>query len=100
MDEVMNAAIRDHEIQTEDWKFSMLANQLYTWFDRFNERFFDHTLQPPAISFRKTRMNTFGHYVIDRNDFGLKWNININRLYVDRPLMEVLSTFLHEMTHE
>ena len=100
MDEATNAVIREHEIRTGEWKFSGLSEQLYTWFDRFNQRFFDGKLQIPAISFQATRINTLGHYVIDRNGFGLKWNININRLYVDRPLMGILGTFLHEMIHE
>lgn len=100
MDEVTNAAIREHEIRTEEWQFSKLAEQLYTWFDRFNEWFFDHELQIPVISFRTTRRKSLGHYVIDRNDFGLKWNININRLYTGLPLFVTLATLLHEMIHQ
>ena len=100
MDETTNAVIRSHEIQTDEWQFSKLSEQLYTWFDRFNERFFHDELQTPAISFRTTGVNTLGHYVIDRNEFGLKWNININQLYTDRPLMMTLATLLHEELHE
>ena len=99
MDEATNAVIRDHEIQTDEWEYSKLSEHLYTWFDRFNERFFHDKLQTPAVSFRITRINTLGHYVINRNEFGLKWNININRLYTDRPLVEILGTYLHEMIH-
>lgn len=100
MDEATNAVIRDHEIQTDEWQFCKLSEELYTWFDRFNQRFLGDKLQPPAISFRTTRINTLGHYVINRNDFGLKWNININRLYTRRPLMGILETLLHEMIHQ
>lgn len=100
MDEATNTAIKEHEILTEDWKFSKLSELVYTWVGRFNERFFDHKLQTPAISFKRTRVNTLGHYVIDRNEFGLKWNININRLYTDLQLWVTLATLLHEMIHQ
>ncbi|MEI9475056.1 MAG: SprT-like domain-containing protein [Deltaproteobacteria bacterium] len=100
MDESTNSTIREHEILTNDWEFSRLSEELYTWFDRFNQRFFGDKLQPPAISFRRTRVNTLGHYVIDRNEFGLKWNININRLYADLPIGVTLATLLHEMVHQ
>jgi len=100
MDEITNATIKEHEIQTEEWLYSKLSGQMYIWVDRFNEQFFDRKLQIPAISFRRTRVNTLGHYVIDRNEFGLKWNININRLYVDLPTGITLATLLHEMIHQ
>jgi hypothetical protein len=100
MDEITNATIKEHEIQTEDWLFSRLSGQIYLWVDRFNEHFFDLKLQIPVISFRRTRVNTLGHYIIDRNEFGLKWNINFNRLYVDHPMWVTLATLLHEMIHQ
>jgi hypothetical protein len=100
MDEDMNARIRDHEVQTEDWHFSKLADHLYTWFHRFNEEFFDSELQHAAISFQKRGVNNLGHYVIGRNAFGLKWNINLNRLHAGRSLMMDLATLLHEMIHQ
>jgi hypothetical protein len=77
-----------------------LSERLYTWFDRFNERFFEQKLQTPAISFRTTGIKRLGHYVIGRNDFGLKRNININQLYVNLPLKEILGILLHEMVHQ
>ena len=100
MDEVINRTIKEHEIQTDEWLFSKLSEQMYIWVDRFNERFFDRKLQTPVISFRRTRVKTLGHYVIDRNEFGLKWNININRLYSDLPIGITLATLLHEMIHQ
>jgi hypothetical protein len=100
MDEIINATIKEHEIRTDGWKFSKLSEQIYCWSDRFNEHFFDLKLQIPVISFRRTRVNTLCHYVIDRNEFGLKWNININRLYADLPIGITLATLLHEMIHQ
>jgi len=100
MDETINKSVKDHEIRTSQWHFSQLGEELYIWVDRFNERFFDGKLQTPAISFARTRRNNLGHFVIDRNEFGLKWNININSRYVHLPMSDILATFLHEMAHQ
>lgn len=100
MDEVTNATIRDHEIRTDEWAFSKLSRRLYLWFDRFNEEFFDGELQPAAISFQQRRINNLGHYVLGRNAFGMKWNINLNRLRAGHSLVMDLATLLHEMIHQ
>lgn len=100
MEHAINLAVKANEIKTKEWRFSNLSEQLYTWFDRFNERFFANKLSTPVISFERTRVNTLGHFVMDRNSFGLKWNININRLYADCPLGDTLATLLHEMIHQ
>ena len=100
MDEVTNRAVKENEIRAKDWNFRDLSEQLYTWFDRFNERFFENALRTPVMSFQRTRVNTLGHFVVDRNPFGLKWNINVNSLYADFPLVDVLAVLLHEMTHQ
>ena len=100
MDEIINRTIKEHEIQTDEWLFSKLSEQMYIWVDRFNECFFDRKLQTPVVSFRRTGVKTFGHYVIDRKEFGLKRNININCLYSDLPIGVTLATLLHEMIHQ
>ena len=100
MDEATNEQIREHEIQTTEWRFSKLSKEFYVWFERFNERFFAGKLPTVAISFKRTRINSLGHYVIDRNEFGLKWNINLNSVHLERPLAEILKTLLHEMIHQ
>jgi hypothetical protein len=100
MDEATNARIKEHEIRTKEWMYSELSKELYMWFERFNGRFFDGKLQTAAISFKRTGIRTLGHYVIDRNEFGLKWNINLNSVYLKRPFMEILATLLHEMIHQ
>jgi len=100
MDEATNKTIRQHEAQTPDWRYSELSKHLYIWFDRFNEQFFENLLQTPAISFERERANSLGHYLLTRNAFGLKWNININSLYTDLPFADTLGTLLHEMIHQ
>jgi hypothetical protein len=99
-DEDINKVVKENEIQAEGWVFSNLSELLYDWFDRFNERFFENNLKTPAISFEKTRKNSLGHFVIGRNAFGLKWNINVNSMYADHHLVDTLATLLHEMTHQ
>ena len=100
MEQAINIAVKENEIKTKEWRFSYLSEELYTWFDLFNERFFDNALKTPVISFERTRVNTLGHFVIDRNSFGLKWNININSLYAHCTLGDTLATLLHEMIHQ
>ena len=99
MDKATNMAIKENEIRTKESRFLDLSEELYIWFDRFNERFFDNTLKTPVISIERTRVNTLGHFVVDRNPFGLKWNINLNRLYMALPLDDILSILLHKKSH-
>ena len=99
MDESTNKTIKEHEIQAKDWDFRGLSEQLYTWNGRFNDKFFEGSLKTPVISFERTRVNTLGHFVIHRNAFGLKWNININSLWADLPLVDILAIELHELVH-
>jgi hypothetical protein len=98
-DEITNIAVKENGIRATDWGYRDLSELLYAWFNRFNERFFENLLKTPVISFERTRINTLGHFVIDRNPFGLKWNINLNRLYVGLPLVDILSILLHEQIH-
>lgn len=99
-DEPINIAIMENEKSVDDWELSGLAWELYWWLDFFNIVFFKSEPVPvPAISFEKTKITTFGHYVIGRNHFGFKDNININSAHLNRPLWEILSTLLHEACH-
>jgi len=77
-----------------------LARELYWWVDFFNIALFKNQSVPvPAISFEKTRVTNLGHYIIGRNAFGIKENININSAHLNRPLWDILTTLLHEMVH-
>jgi hypothetical protein len=99
-DETINKVVKENEINAEGWTFSSLSELLYDWVDRFNVEFFENALKTPVISFERTRRNSFGHFVFERNAFGLKWNINFNSRYADRDLVDSLSTLLHEMVHQ
>jgi len=100
VNESINIHIMENEKNLQDWKLSSLARELYWWVDFFNIAFFKAQPAPtPAISFEKTKVNNLGHYVIGRNAFGVKENINLNRVHLNRPLWDMLATLLHEMTH-
>jgi hypothetical protein len=100
INESINIAIMDNEKSAHDWGLNQLAWELYWWVDFFNVAFFKNQPVPvPAISFERTKVTNLGHYVIGRNAFGIKENININRAHLNRPLWDILITLIHEMTH-
>lgn len=96
----VNFAIKENEEKALDWELNELAKELYRWVKIFNDYLFKAEKVPvPAISFESTRINTLGHYVIHRNAFGVRENININRKHLRRPLWRHLEVLLHEMVH-
>lgn len=100
LNDPINIAIRENEKTVTDWDLSELAKVLYQWTDIFNVTFFkDEPVGVPVISFEKTKTGNLGHYVIGRNAFGVRENININRVHLDRTLWEILATLVHEMCH-
>ena len=100
MSERINIAIMENEKEAHDWVLSDHACELYWWVDFFNIAFFREAAVPvPAISFERTKVSNLGHYVIGRNAFGVRENININRAHLGRPLWDILATLVHEMCH-
>jgi hypothetical protein len=100
LNERINIHIMENEKEAHDWELNTLASELYWWVDFFNIAFFmDQPVPVPAISFEKTKVSNLGHYVIGRNAFGIKENININRVHLKRPMWDLLATLIHEMTH-
>jgi hypothetical protein len=98
--ESVNLALLQNQQDASDWLLNDLACELAWWIDLFNIAFFrDEPVPVPAISFERTKITNLGHYVIGRNAFGLKENININRAHLNRPLWDVLATLIHEMAH-
>lgn len=96
----INVAIMENEIETTEWELNDLAWTLYWFVDLFNIRFFPDTPVPiPALTFERTRVNNLGYYRLGLNDWAVKDQINLNRLYIDRPLSETLQTLVHEMVH-
>ena len=98
--EKINTAIMANENDALDWALCSLSSELYWWTAFFNIAFFKtQPVEMPVISFEKRSVKNLGHYVKERNGFGLKENININRCHLDRPLWEILAILIHEMCH-
>ena len=100
VDNKINIEIKENELAASDWSLNELVWTLYWFVDFFNVVFFnDEPVPVPALTFERTRVNNLGYYRIGLNDWAVKDQINLNRLYIDRPLHETLSTLLHEMVH-
>jgi len=100
LNDPINIAIRENEKTVTDWALSDLAKVLYWWTDIFNMEFFKgHPVPVPALSFEKTKATTLGRYVVGRNPFGIKENISLNLVHLDRPVSDILATLLHEICH-
>lgn len=96
----INEKIMENELSVEDWVHNELAWELYWWVDFFNAWAFRNQPVPiPAISFERTKVSTLGHYVIGRNSMGINENINLNSLYLNRPMWDIIATLVHELCH-
>ncbi len=96
----INFNIMENELSATDWELNGLALELNWWVDFFNIALFKEEPVPmPALTFEKSRVNNLGYYRIGFRDFSIRNQININRLYIHRPLNEVLQTLIHEMVH-
>lgn len=84
LNDKVNLAIKENEKESSDWALNTHAWELYWWISLFNITFFkDQTVPTPALSFENTDCRVMGHFVIGRNAFGLRNNININRKYLN-----------------
>ena len=100
IDNRINIAIKENALFPSDWAMNELAWNLYWLVDFFNIAFFkDEPVPIPVLTFECTRVNNFGYYRKGLNDWEVKYQININRLCLDKPFCETLSTLLHEMVH-
>jgi hypothetical protein len=98
--ERINIEIMENELSAMDWELNPLAYELYWFIDLFHATFFKDTPVPlPALTFEKARINNLGFYRLGLNDFAVKEQINLNRLHLDRPLWNILSTLFHELIH-
>lgn len=88
-----------------------ITNEMYRWFDMFNEEFFDGELERPVITIQKTRANNLGHFTLDRvwtnaigNDIDDNetvgfYEINVSAQSLNREINDICGTLLHEMCH-
>ena len=98
--EKINLEIMENELSSSDWEHNELAWELIWWVYFFNAYFFKGQPVPiPALTFEKTRINNLGYFRVGLNDWAVRNQINLNKLYLNRPLFEVLATLLHECVH-
>lgn len=98
--EYINEAIRKNELQTSEWELNPLVKDLYKFVDIFNFSFFKYEPVPtPALTFEKSNIRVFGYYRIGLNDWAVRNQINLNRVYLDSPQHELLQILIHEMVH-
>lgn len=100
INEKINIEIMENELSTTEWELNGLVWELRWWIDFFNIVFFKVQPVPiPVLTFEKSRVNNLGYFRMGFNDFAVRNQINLNRLYIGRPLNEILQTLVHEMVH-
>lgn len=97
--EQINLSLREHQLELSDWLLHGMIKALHEWTERFILEFKLQT-PIPAIGIDHLQKNTYGHFRLGRNGFGLQQEIIINIRYLDnRPFWETLGTMLHELIH-
>ncbi len=100
LNESINITIMENELSSTDWEFCNLVWELSWWISFFQAAFFRETPLPtPVLTFEKTRINNLGYFRLGLNEFAVRNQININKLYICRPLNEILQTLIHETVH-
>jgi len=108
-------ALNDYVEGAKDWEFIEQYKFLNRWARIFKERLLDPIAVPgkpplpdPVIGFERMRVETEAAYTLNRNDHGLLYEINFNRVHHITGAEGVewrwgkwgaLETLLHEMIH-
>jgi DNA repair photolyase len=87
-------ALRDHQE-----KNSHNLRLLHEFLPLINQRFYEGKLPLPALSWDTAHPGTLGWYM-EKDGLALNHRINLNSMYANRPLAEVLRTLAHELGHE
>ncbi|MBS6954260.1 MAG: SprT-like domain-containing protein [Enterocloster asparagiformis] len=83
-------------------------NELYRIFDILNEKYYEGKLSPPVITLQKARSNNLGHFTLgkvwrqkehDEDENLARYEINLNPLYLNAPVEQIVGTLQHEMVH-
>ena len=111
-DEAINLMIAAFQDGVDGWKYgatelSPAVKNMREWSDDLWSRFVPTSSngkdihQPPLLfRFAAEHARVLGHYVPDRNDTGLRWEISINPRHLSRTAeVELASTVLHELLH-
>lgn len=88
-----------------DWEYKEIAGKLYQLDDVFRRFIFaplnekQHSIPPSIIAVAPLRVEALAAYRLKENSLGLKWEIDHNAHYIDRPLYAIAESHLHEMIH-
>ena len=80
-------ALREQVRRATDWEFAPVCDELNTWVDRVQKRFYDPILypdrpplQPTIIGIRPMRHDSYlASYSLGRNQFGLRYETDFNQ---------------------
>ena len=91
-------ALRDHQANAHDWRYSSVVKTLHIWAERMILYFNVQSEIIPALKVEPLR-KCRGHYRSGRNSFGLVDEIAIDLNHISDPLWQVLGTIAHEILH-
>jgi hypothetical protein len=86
-------SLRDHQQATSE-----NLRLLHTYLPLIIKRFYGGEVPLPALSWDLAHWRNLGWY-IEKDGLALSHRINLNSLYANRPLSEVLRTLTHELGH-
>ena len=98
LDKGVALAIRDHQLEVNEWEYSELAKELHRWVGIFCEEFKLATPAYPVVGLKGIR-NAYGTYQPDRGELGTRYHITINTNELSRGPAQVLATLCHELVH-
>jgi hypothetical protein len=87
------------------WKHKEIAKDLYSMGDVMRNYFFspkntdDYEMPPTLVGVEDMRHDTLAAYYLVENPLGLRYQISMNSLWIDRPKWELYETLLHEIIH-
>jgi hypothetical protein len=102
-----NSLIKDYISNggASDWQHKDAARELYSAEELFRYYFFqplkegDYSMPQSVIGIEKMHVHTLAGYYLVPNAIGLRYQISLNSLYLDRPRYSIYETLLHEMVH-
>lgn len=97
--EAVTEAIRNHEVETLDWRFRETAVRMNSLFDGLNSRFFGGRLPKAVIAIGPDLIVRYGYYRIGRDEIGARHRIHLNARHFGRSESDVGVTLLHELLH-
>lgn len=85
-------------------ELTQTIKELNRIFDLLNEKYFNGELETPIITLQKSRKNNLGHFTLskiwkNKETEECRYEININPINLDRPVVNICETILHEACH-